>query len=384
MAGPSAELNNFRQKPQMIPSMSQLSLNSSRFQIERSARLNSYQTPLERRTGFFAERNDQNVESFEHIFWKMAERSLLDEIEPRLPNKDELRLVHSEKLISSKFSVSPLAMENRESSQFHSLSGIVDTTVAVGVNQLRNGFAFVNNSGTQAEKDFSHDFPFNSIAIAIRSLLEQRPNFRLFVFDLGEKHATGTQSIFYSDPNVLTVSFHRNQGSLERTEEIGRGTGLGYNLNVPLPENLSDDDMKVVADVVLLPLMVEFEPEVVIVNTNFSSYFDKTSPELYGWLMGEISQIAAQKVVVVFNGLENSVLPARIALNMLLAVQQKEAFQKLKRKPFLREPVRQTITSIIHAQSKYWPCLQRSRLFLEQLIDSTQENDSDDENIKVD
>jgi acetoin utilization deacetylase AcuC-like enzyme len=202
----------------------------------------------------------------------------LIQIEPRLPNKDELRLVHSEKLISSKFSVSPLAMENRESSQFHSLSvspnfqlllinnyflqGIVDTTVAVGVNQLRNGFAFVNNSGTQAEKDFSHDFPFNSIAIAIRSLLEQRPNFRLFVFDLGEKHATGTQSIFYSDPNVLTVSFHRNQGSLERTEEIGRGTGLGYNLNVPLPENLSDDDMKVVADVVLLPLMVEFEPEV--------------------------------------------------------------------------------------------------------------------------
>ena len=68
-------------------------------------------------------------------------------------------------------------------------------------------------------------------------------------------------------------------------------------------------------------------------------------------MMGEISQIAAQKVVVVFNGLENSVLPARIALNMLLAVQQKEAFQKLKRKPFLREPVRQTITSIIQAQS---------------------------------
>ena len=67
--------------------------------------------------------------------------------------------------------------------------------------------------------------------------------------------------------------------------------------------------------------------------------------------MGEISQIAAQKVVVVFNGLENSVLPARIALNMLLAVQQKEAFQKLKRKPFLREPVHQTITSIIRAQS---------------------------------
>jgi len=73
--------------------------------------------------------------------------------------------------------------------------------------------------------------------------------------------------------------------------------------------------------------------------------------KVYGWLMGEISQIAAQKVVVVFNGLQNSILTARIALNMLLSVQQKEAFQKLKRKPFLREPVRETITSIIQTQS---------------------------------
>jgi len=84
IAGPSGEIGSFRQKPQMIPNMSQLSLNSNRFQIERSARLNSYQTPVERRTGFFAERNNQNVESFENIFWSIskAERSLLDEVRP--------------------------------------------------------------------------------------------------------------------------------------------------------------------------------------------------------------------------------------------------------------------------------------------------------------
>ena len=66
--------------------------------------------------------------------------------------------------------------------------------------------------------------------------------------------------------------------------------------------------------------------------------------------MDEISQIASQKVVVVFNGLQSPALPARIAFNMLLAIQQKEAFHKLKRKPFLREPVRETITSIIQTQ----------------------------------
>ena len=66
--------------------------------------------------------------------------------------------------------------------------------------------------------------------------------------------------------------------------------------------------------------------------------------------MGEISQIAAQKVVVIFNGLESPALPARIAFNMRTAVSQKEAFQKLKRKPFLRDEVRDTIISVIHTQ----------------------------------
>ena len=80
LPGPNGELGGFRQNPQMIPNLSQLSLSCNRFQIERSSRLNSYQTPLERRTGFFAERNNAHVEAFENIFWSMAERSLLDKV----------------------------------------------------------------------------------------------------------------------------------------------------------------------------------------------------------------------------------------------------------------------------------------------------------------
>ena len=80
LPGQNGELGGFRQNPQMIPNLSQLSLNCNRFQIERSSRLNSYQTPLERRTGFFAERNNDHVEAFENIFWSMAERSLLDKV----------------------------------------------------------------------------------------------------------------------------------------------------------------------------------------------------------------------------------------------------------------------------------------------------------------
>ena len=56
-------------------------------------------------------------------------------------------------------------------------------------------------------------------------------------------HGNGTQSVFYDDPNVLFISFHRGQLLYEykgSTDFVGRGRGIGYNINLPLLEH--DDD----------------------------------------------------------------------------------------------------------------------------------------------
>src|SRR5207253_9208659 len=51
-------------------------------------------------------------------------------------------------------------------------------------------------------------------------------------------HGNGTQSIFYDDPSVLSISLHQdnlfpaNSGAIA---ENGEGKGKGFNINVPLP-----------------------------------------------------------------------------------------------------------------------------------------------------
>ena len=44
--------------------------------------------------------------------------------------------------------------------------------------------------------------------------------------------------------------------------KCGRGIGLGYNVNIVLPQTVCDDDIKILFDTIILSIVNEFEPEV--------------------------------------------------------------------------------------------------------------------------
>jgi acetoin utilization deacetylase AcuC-like enzyme len=66
------------------------------------------------------------------------------------------------------------------------------------------------------------------------------------VIDIDAHHGNGTQSIFYSDPNVLTGSVHVDPGAgwfphfVGFASERGSGAGAGTNLNLPLSPGSGD------------------------------------------------------------------------------------------------------------------------------------------------
>lgn len=93
---------------------------------------------------------------------------------------------------------------------------------------------------------------------------------RIAILDVDFHHGNGIQGIFYDQPNVLYVSIH---GDPERSypyfsgfaSEEGERLGLGYNLNIPLPAGVGDNEYRQYLQKALKKID-KFEPEVLIVS----------------------------------------------------------------------------------------------------------------------
>ncbi|WP_458096752.1 histone deacetylase family protein [Roseomonas sp. WA12] len=84
----------------------------------------------------------------------------------------------------------------------------------------------------------------NNAALAAQALRDAGAD-RVAVLDIDSHHGNGTQGIFWSRPDVLTVSIHADPDSyypwfVGHAAETGAGDGAGFNLNLPQPMGTGD------------------------------------------------------------------------------------------------------------------------------------------------
>lgn len=108
---------------------------------------------------------------------------------------------------------------------------------------------------------------YNDAAVAIAHVL-QASEAKVLYIDFDAHHGDGVQRAFYDDPRVMTISIHETGRYLfpgtGDVLELGKGSGRGYSVNLPLEPFTEDDSYIECIDALLSPLVTSFAPDVII------------------------------------------------------------------------------------------------------------------------
>ena len=113
-----------------------------------------------------------------------------------------------------------------------------------------------------------------NIPIAIEAARAKHGIERVAVIDWDVHHGNGTQSIYYDDPDTLTISLHQDRcfpPGYSGADDRGEGAGVGANLNVPLLAGSGDDAYRYAFQRIVLPALERFRPELIIVASGLDA-----------------------------------------------------------------------------------------------------------------
>ena len=230
--------------------------------------------------------------------------------------------------------------------------------------------ALVRPPGHHAMEDTLCGFcGFNNVVVAARAALERGVK-RILIVDWDLHHGQGTQFAFCSDPRVLYQSVHRyEQGRYwphlreSNYDVVGEGTGLGYNVNVPLNTvGCGPADYLAVFHSVLLPVATQFQPELVLVSAGYDAALGcpegemLLSPGSYSHLVCSLASLAYGRLVLVLEGgycLPSLAESAALSLRALLG----DPCPLLGRPPAPLPATLDSIRGAVTALRPHWPVL---------------------------
>jgi acetoin utilization protein AcuC len=217
---------------------------------------------------------------------------------------------------------------------------------------------------------------FNDIAILIEFLRSKHGFRRFMVLDYDVHFGNGTSDIYYADPSVLFISLHQDPRTLYPgtgfVDQIGKGEGLGFNVNIPLPPGTGDATYMHVLNEVFVPLAMEFRPEIVIGNGGSDSHFADSLANLSLTVNGffDISRLianVAEKVcdgktaLLVGSGYNPSVLPLcwyALAAGVvgLGSISVREPYDVPREPDYCRRVVDDTLSELKSLLKNHWNC----------------------------
>ena len=236
----------------------------------------------------------------------------LTPVKPRMATDEELLRVHTREYLALIKSLSsdkggeagPVATLSAGGYEVAALSagGVIAATDAVMTGAVQNRYALVRPPGHHAEASRGMGFCiFANIALAASHARAKYGLDRIAVVDWDVHHGNGTQSAFWNDPAVLSISIHQ-EGVFPRdsghAHETGEGRGAGYNINLPLPAGSGEGAYRACFERVILPALDAYKPQLIFVACGFDAgLFDPLArmtlgPEAFRWMTAQVLDAA--------------------------------------------------------------------------------------------
>jgi acetoin utilization deacetylase AcuC-like enzyme len=202
---------------------------------------------------------------------------------PRSATREELARVHSDahlaaidKTAGRAVSLDPDTYTSPESRDVALLAAGAAITGVDAIVQERatRVMALVRPPGHHAERERAMGFClYNNVAAAAAHALTLGMD-RVAIVDYDVHHGNGTQWIFYEEPRVLYVSTHQYPfyPGTGAAEDVGRGKGAGFTLNVPLEAGATDGDYQDVFKALVIPVIDQFRPALVMVSAGYDAH----------------------------------------------------------------------------------------------------------------
>ncbi|KAF8468338.1 hypothetical protein BDZ91DRAFT_722459 [Kalaharituber pfeilii] len=302
--------------------------------------------------------------------------------------REEACLVHSEshwKFIESTANMSLLELQentrhgdsvyfNNESFFCGRLScgGAIEACRHVLEETLKNAIAVIRPPGHHAEPCSAMGFClFNNVAVAAKVMLKEYPDVckKILILDWDVHHGNGTQSAFYDNPDVLYMSIHRYgngtfypPGVAGNLDKCGEGAGRGRNVNIPWQVGgMGDGDYIYAFQRVVMPIALEFNPDLVIVSAGFDAAAGDNiggcvvTPSGFAHMTAMLKTLANGKIVVCLEGGYNllAIASSALAVTKVLIGEPPGALKTTSPSNSAIETVQQVIIQ----QSRYWDCM---------------------------
>lgn len=123
---------------------------------------------------------------------------------------------------------------------------------------------------------------YSDLALAIKKMTAS--GMHVLYLDIDVHHGDGVQELFYSDENVMTVSFHESGEYLFPgsgwIHELGNGMGKSLSLNIPLEPFTEGDSFLNSFDAIMEPALSWFRPNAIVVQCGADSHFSDPLADL--------------------------------------------------------------------------------------------------------